>query len=145
MKTRVHLHLPVRSLDGALAFYSRLFGAAPAKHKPGYANFRLDTPALHLALSESPAETGGTPHHFGVELFSLEDLARQRARVEAAGVPLRVEHEVTCCHAVGEKFWARDPDGNEWEFWVRLADSETASAPTTDASCCATAETACCA
>ena len=153
MKTRVHLHLPVRNLDAALGFYTRLFGAAPSKRKPGYANFRLDTPALHLALTEAPAATGGA-HHFGVELFSLETLSRERQRVEAAGLKLRIENEVTCCHAVGEKFWARDPDGNEWEFWVRLADAEEAGkpagesaccAPDAPQACCAVAETACCA
>ncbi|MEO0605737.1 MAG: hypothetical protein AAF211_30170 [Myxococcota bacterium] len=32
---------------------------------------------------------------------------------------------MTCCYAVGDKFWATDPDGHEWELWVRTADAES--------------------
>ncbi len=36
-----HLSLNVPDLDGAVAFYRELFGAEPAKRKPGYAKFEL--------------------------------------------------------------------------------------------------------
>ena len=42
---RVQLSLNVSDLDAAVDFYSRLFGAEPAKLKPGYANFAHRQPA----------------------------------------------------------------------------------------------------
>ena len=35
--SRVQLALRVADLEGSIAFYSRLFGAEPAKRRPGYA------------------------------------------------------------------------------------------------------------
>jgi predicted enzyme related to lactoylglutathione lyase len=43
--SRVQLSLNVTDFDGAVAFYSRLFGAQPAKLRPGYANFAIRRPA----------------------------------------------------------------------------------------------------
>ena len=43
------------------------FGAAPAKRRPGYANFALDEPALKLVLIENPG-SGGSLNHLGVEV-----------------------------------------------------------------------------
>jgi hypothetical protein len=37
----VQLSINVSDFDAAVAFYSRLFGAAPAKLRPGYANFAI--------------------------------------------------------------------------------------------------------
>ena len=55
--SRVQLALNVTDIEEAVAFYSKLFGAEPAKRRPGYANFALDEPALKLVLIES--EEGG--------------------------------------------------------------------------------------
>ena len=55
-------------------------------------------------------------------------------------MPYRVEEQVTCCYAVANKFWLTDPDGHEWEFWVRTdeADSMHGETAETDAvGCCA--------
>ncbi|SEG46273.1 hypothetical protein SAMN05216223_105315 [Actinacidiphila yanglinensis] len=40
-KARVQLALRVADLEGSIAFYSRLFGAEPAKPRPGYAHFAV--------------------------------------------------------------------------------------------------------
>ena len=56
--SRVQLSFNVTDLDAAVAFYSRLFGAAPAKLRPGYANFAIEDPPLKLVLN-SP----GSQHH----------------------------------------------------------------------------------
>jgi catechol 2,3-dioxygenase-like lactoylglutathione lyase family enzyme len=125
MRTRIHVSLGVSDLDRSVAFYSTLFGAEPTKRREDYANFRLDEPALHLALVHAPgAPKKDTPEHFGVELFEDDDLAGWQRRLEEAGLSLRTEEQVTCCYAVADKFWAADPDGNEWEFWVRAAEAE---------------------
>jgi hypothetical protein len=39
------------------------------------------------------------------------------ARVKAAGLPVREEMGVDCCHANQDKFWVQDPDGVEWEVY----------------------------
>jgi catechol 2,3-dioxygenase-like lactoylglutathione lyase family enzyme len=51
--SRVQLALNVDDIEEAVAFYSRLFRAEPAKRRPGYANFALDEPALKLVLIEN--------------------------------------------------------------------------------------------
>jgi len=45
-----HLSLEVPDLDAAVGFYRELFGAEPAKRKPGYAKFELADPPVALAL-----------------------------------------------------------------------------------------------
>ncbi len=127
MKTRIHISVPVRNLAASTAFYSRLFGTAPSKEKPDYANWRLDTPALHLALVHAPhaVQEPSSVRHFGVELFDNAELKEWRGRAQKAGMELRIQDQVTCCYAVADKFWAQDPDGNEWEFWVRSEEAET--------------------
>jgi len=49
--SRVQLSINVSDFDAAVAFYSRLLGAAPAKLRPGYANFAIDDPPLKLVLN----------------------------------------------------------------------------------------------
>ena len=46
--SRVQLALNVTDIDQAIEFYSKLFGAKPAKRRPGYANFAIVDPPLKL-------------------------------------------------------------------------------------------------
>ena len=146
MKTRIHISVPVSNLEASKQFYAALFGVAPSKVKADYANWRLDQPALHLALVQAPkVAKGHNPvRHFGVELFSDSDLQGWRKRAAEAGLNLRDEEEVVCCYAKADKFWAQDPDGNEWEFWVRLEEAEAMKGESraTGSECCAPAATA---
>ena len=57
--SRVQLSINVSDFDAAVAFYSRLFGA-PAKLRPGYANFAVDDPPLKLVLNSPGNGPGGT-------------------------------------------------------------------------------------
>ena len=68
--SRVQLALNVSNVDEAVEFYRRLFGAEPAKRRPGYANFAIADPPLKLVLIEIDAPdadaTGYEPiHHDG--------------------------------------------------------------------------------
>jgi len=121
---RLQLALNVRDLDEAVDFYSKMFGAAPHKRKPGYANFALDTPPLKLVLFEDP----GAPeriNHLGVEVQRDEEVASATERLRAAGLDHLIEDETTCCYARADKVWAREPQGLRWEWYRVLADSET--------------------
>lgn len=128
MNSRIHINLPVFDLSKSIAFYSTLFNTEPSKQKPDYANFRLEDPALHLALVLHPGLTKKEPardfdQHFGIELFDEALLNTWKNRMQTAGFsPYLEEENVTCCYAVANKFWLKDPDGNDWEFWVRAND-----------------------
>lgn len=130
---RVHINLPASDLSASTAFYEALFGA-PSKTREDYVNWRLDQPGLHLALVETPGEVVATDRHYGVELMDHAALEGLKAKADAAGIPTRVEEQISCCYAVGDKFWATDPDGNAWEFWVRTGEADALVPPTED--CC---------
>ena len=41
----------------------------------------------------------------------------------------RDEMQTSCCYALQDKTWVRDPDGNEWEVFVVLEDNLAETAP----------------
>jgi catechol 2,3-dioxygenase-like lactoylglutathione lyase family enzyme len=122
---RVHVHLTVASLDKSRGFYEKFFGVTPVKVKAGYVKFLPPFGPLNLALSEGrPAEGRGRVDHMGLQLAAREDVVRELDRVKAAGLPVREEFGVDCCHANQDKFWVEDPDGVEWEVYVLNHDLE---------------------
>jgi lactoylglutathione lyase len=129
--SRIQLALNVDNLDAAIAFYSKLFGTAPAKLKPGYANFAITEPPLKLVLLENPGQ-GGTLNHLGVEVESSEQVHAEIARFTDAGLFTEEEIGTTCCFALQDKVWVGAPDGERWEVYTKLADSETFSETFTD-------------
>ncbi len=92
--SRVQLALNVDDIDTAVAFYSQLLHAEPAKRRPGYANFALDDPALKLVLIENPG-TGGSLNHLGIEVDSTEQVVDATRRFTAAGLPTDIEEGTT--------------------------------------------------
>ena len=142
--SRVQLALNVSDLDQAIEFYSKLFGTEPAKVRPGYANFAVADPPLKLVLIEHEGVTG-TINHLGVEVFSTDEVAAAKTRLEDAGLLTAVEDEVACCFAVQDKVWVDAPDGEPWEIYTVLADVEMPAGqlrtvePGEDAMCCAAA------
>jgi catechol 2,3-dioxygenase-like lactoylglutathione lyase family enzyme len=121
--SRLQLALNVDDIDSAVEFYSTLFNTPPAKRRPGYANFAVSNPPLKLVLFENPGQSG-TLNHLGVERESMEEVEEQANRLEAAGLELRVEGDVVCCYARQDKHWVTGPDGQSWENYVVLADSQ---------------------
>ena len=120
--SRLQLAINVTDLDAAIAFYSRLFGAEPAKIKPGYANFAITDPPLKLVLFEG-AE-GGTLNHLGVETESADEVVAAEARLAAAGLATTGIDDTICCFAEKVETWVTDPDGARWEWYVKTADAE---------------------
>lgn len=117
---RLQLALNVRDIDEAVAFYSDLFGTAPHKRRPGYANFAIDAPPLKLVLFESP-DADERLHHLGVEVQDAAELQQIGERLQAADLVEEEQRNTTCCHATQDKFWAREPDGIRFE-WYRITD-----------------------
>ena len=120
--SRIQLALNVNDNDEADDFYSTLFDTAPAKRRPGYANFAVENPPLKLVLFEN-AEATGTLNHVGIERTSMDEVQAEADRLEAAGLTLDVEGGVVCCYARQDKHWVTGPDGQRWENYVVLADA----------------------
>jgi len=141
--SRIQLALNVDDLDAAIAFYSTLFNAAPAKVKPGYANFAIAEPPLKLVLLENPGH-GGSINHLGVEVESSEQVHAEIARLTEAGMFTEEEIGTTCCFATQDKVWVSAPDGVRWEVYTKLADTETFGAAPSFATLPLTDTTSCC-
>jgi len=149
---RVQLALNVSDVDAAVAFYSRLFQAEPAKRRPGYANFAIADPPLKLVLIESAdadargSGTVGALNHLGVEVTSTDDVARATDRLKTAGLATLEVNDTSCCYALQDKVWVTGPGKEPWEVYVVKGDADTLgksdanTAP--DDACCGT--TACC-
>ncbi len=137
--SRVQLALNVSNLDEAIAFYSRLFGTEPAKTRPGYANFAIAEPPLKLVLLENPGQ-GGTLNHLGVEVADTGTVEAEQTRLAGAGLASVDERDTTCCYAKQDKFWVQGaPDGERWEIYTVLADSQTFYAEEKEGpACCGT-------
>jgi lactoylglutathione lyase len=123
--SRIQLALNVDDLAASVAFYSKLFGAEPAKLRPGYANFAIAEPPLKLILMENPGQ-GGSLNHLGVEVADTDTVDAEQARLAEAGLAAIEERDTTCCYAKQDKFWVRGtPDGERWEIYTVTADSAT--------------------
>jgi catechol 2,3-dioxygenase-like lactoylglutathione lyase family enzyme len=148
---RMHVSLNCSELAATIDFYSRFFGEAPVKVKPGYAKFFLEHPALVISFIERPGAVQARFGHLGFQVESREELRRLQDRARAEGLVTDEEHGV-CCYADQDKFWVHDPDGTSWEVYYFVGDASTAydSKPghrseNAAAACCApSAEAACC-
>lgn len=122
--SRAQLAVNVDDLDEAITFYSKLFNTAPAKVKPGYANFAIAAPPLKLVLIENPGH-GGTLNHLGIEVESSDQVHAEIARLTDEGLFTEEEIGTTCCFATQDKVWVTGPAGEKWEVYTVLADSES--------------------
>lgn len=140
--SRVQIALNVSNLDAGVAFYSKLFGTEPAKRMPGYANFAIADPPLKLVLIEGEVagEDGvtGKLNHLGVEVASSDEVVAATARLSGVGLATVTEEQTTCCYAVQDKVWVRDPDGAPWEVYTVLTDAPAETGLAGDGACCTT-------
>ena len=134
--SRVQLALNVNDIDEAVAFYTKMFGAEPAKRRPGYANFAISEPPLKLVLLENPGQ-GGSLNHLGVEVPDIDTVDAMQTRLAAAGLASVDERDTTCCYAKQDKFWVQGtPNGESWEVYTVLADSQTFYGEEDGPACC---------
>jgi catechol 2,3-dioxygenase-like lactoylglutathione lyase family enzyme len=125
MTGRIQLAINVDDLSQSIAFYGKLFGAEPAKVRPGYANFAIADPPLKLILMENPGY-GGSLNHLGVEVADTDAVDAEQRRLAEVGLALIDERGTTCCYARQDKFWVEGtPNGERWEIYTVLADSQT--------------------
>ncbi len=132
--SRIQLALDVDDLEASIAFYSKLFATEPTKVEPGYANFAVAEPPLKLVLVENPGR-GGSINHLGVEVADTGVVDAEQTRLAAAGFASVEERGTVCCYAKQDKFWVQNaPNGEQWEIYTVLEDSDVESVEPTG--CC---------
>ena len=135
---RFHAHVHVDDLAQSIAFYSKLFAAAPARVEADYAKWMLEDPRVNFAISTRGAKPG--LDHFGMQTDDAQELAELKARAEAADMALLDEGSTTCCYARSEKHWVTDPQGIAWEHFRTLGGIPVfnEAAPSSAAGACCT-------
>jgi catechol 2,3-dioxygenase-like lactoylglutathione lyase family enzyme len=136
--SRVQLALRVADLEASVAFYAKLFGAEPAKRRPGYANFAIAEPPLKLVLLEGAPGEPTQMDHLGVEVETTGEVTAATTRLAAEGLATATEEDTACCYAVQDKVWVSGPGGEPWEVYVVKADSDILDREA-DLVCCAQA------
>lgn len=126
---KAHLALNVSNVERSIEFYRKMLGIEPSKVRPGYAKFDVQNPPLNLTLNEGVVNERGALSHLGIQLASTDDVLATRLSWSDAGLITRDEMQTNCCYATQDKTWVRDPDGNEWEAFVVLADNLTETDP----------------
>jgi catechol 2,3-dioxygenase-like lactoylglutathione lyase family enzyme len=119
-----HISMNVSDIDRSVAFFTKVFGTVPSKHRQDYAKFELHNPPITFSLEPgSPAEQGAL-NHVGFKLQSAEELVELQRRLEMAGIHSEREEGVECCYSKQTKFWLHDPDGTLWELYILEGDLE---------------------
>ena len=132
---KAHLAINVTNVEESIRFYKKMLGIEPSKVRTGYAKFDIQNPPLNFTLNEVPFSGAGALSHLGIQVASTEDVVTMKQNWEAAGLVPRDEMQTTCCYALQDKAWVKDPDGNEWEVFTVIEDNLT-EARSNDAACC---------
>lgn len=126
---KAHLALNVHNVAQSIEFYKKLLGLEPGKVRTGYAKFDVQNPPLNLTLNEHEFSDRGALSHLGIQVASTDDVLAIREQWIEAGLLTRDEMQTSCCYALQDKAWVRDPDGNEWEVFVVLKDNLPVTSP----------------
>jgi catechol 2,3-dioxygenase-like lactoylglutathione lyase family enzyme len=131
---RIHLGLKTEHFEESLNFYRTLFNAEPVKVRTGYAKFELEEPPVNFTLNAAKHGSGGNSlSHLGIQVKSREEVQKQQERLAGRGLKTTLEQDSTCCYALQDKVWVKDPDGNPWETFVFLEDRDEKQVKT---ACC---------
>lgn len=122
MKT--HISLNVSNVENSIEFYSKMFGIAPLKVRNDYAKFDIENPPLNLTMNQGSFERGGSLSHLGLQVESTEEVLEMGKRWQENGLITLDEMKTDCCYALQDKTWVQDPDGNRWEVFVVLENTE---------------------
>ncbi|WP_233886795.1 ArsI/CadI family heavy metal resistance metalloenzyme [Paraburkholderia flagellata] len=118
---RFHIHVHVDDIAASIAFYSKLFDAAPTRVETDYAKWMLDDPRVNFAISTRGSKAG--VDHLGFQVDDSAELAELAQRAQAADMALLDQGETTCCYARSDKHWVVDPQGIAWEYFQTLGNA----------------------
>jgi catechol 2,3-dioxygenase-like lactoylglutathione lyase family enzyme len=122
MKT--HISLNVGNVTESVEFYKKMFGIEPLKLKSDYAKFDVANPPLNLTMNQISVTQGGSLSHFGLQVETTEEVIEMTKRWNESGLRTLEEMQTDCCYAMQDKTWVSDPDGNKWEVFVVLENTE---------------------
>ena len=137
-----HLAINVKNVESSINFYKKMFGIEPSKVRTGYAKFDVEQPALNFTLNQVPFNEQGALSHLGIQVASTDDVTAMKSRWQERGLTAVDELQTTCCYALQDKAWVKDPDGNEWEVFTVIEGDlpERATKVEGGVACCAPAE-----
>jgi catechol 2,3-dioxygenase-like lactoylglutathione lyase family enzyme len=122
MKT--HISLNVADIEKSAEFYRKMFGVEPIKRKADYVKFDVANPPLNLTMNQALVEKGGSLSHLGLQVETTEEVLEMTKRWNESGLRTLEEMQTDCCYALQDKTWVTDPDGNAWEVFVVLENTE---------------------
>lgn len=122
MKT--HVSLNVKDVAQSIEFYKKMFGVEPFKVRSDYAKFDVANPPLNLTMNQVSFERGGSLSHLGLQVESTEEVLAIGRRWVENGLTTLDEMKTDCCYALQDKSWVQDPDGNRWEVFTVLENTE---------------------
>lgn len=122
MKT--HISLNVTDVNESIEFYTKMLGVEPYKVKSDYAKFDVANPPLNLTMNQVKFEKGGSLSHLGLQVESTEEVLEIGKRWTENGLITLDEMQTDCCYALQDKTWVSDPDGNSWEVFTVLENTE---------------------
>jgi hypothetical protein len=78
-------------------------------------------------------------NHLGIEVESSEQVTQISDRLQQDDLSVSDRNQTTCCYALQDKVWVKEPNGNDWEVYVVLEDFATfsESEKTASSACCA--------
>lgn len=120
---RLHVNLDVLDVNQSVDFYSHLFNSKPTVMKHDYAKWFLDDPKVNFSISTGGKEVG--VQHLGIQTETEAELQEVYDAMRNAEGLVREEGHTTCCYALSEKSWIKDPQGVEWEVFRSYGESET--------------------
>ncbi len=133
MKT--HLSINVSNVENSIEFYKKMFGVEPFKVRANYAKFDIANPPLNFTMNQRAFERGGSLSHLGLQVETTGEVLEMGKRWTENGLITLDEMKTDCCYALQDKTWVQDPDGNRWEVFTVLENTQgTENAAT---SCCA--------
>lgn len=134
---KAHIGINVSDVKASIEFYKKMFGIEPSKVREGYAKFDVRQPPLNFTLNQVSFVGKGALSHMGIQVATTDDVVAMRETWKERGLTPVDEMQTTCCYALQDKSWVRDPDGNEWEVFAVLEDNLT-EAKSEDSTCCDT-------
>ena len=112
-----------------------MLGVAPLQVKSDYAKFDVANPPLNLSMVQIAFERGGSLSHLGLQVERTGEVLEIGKRWVESGLKTLDEMKTDCCYALQDKTWVQDPDGNRWEVFTVLENTE--SVENAASACCA--------